>query len=321
MCTLKRILQMTLYQKVKDNPKTFLSLTSLTWTEFESFVPFFEDALDQSQQERYQSNPKRKRKPGGGAKATLKTSEEKFFFILYYKKTYPLQEVLGAEFSISQGRANIWIHKLTPILKTALEHGGYLPERCPENVEGKLNNSLHLEFALDGTERGRQRPKDPEDRKKYYSGKKKKYTIKNNVLIDIHQRCIIYFSQTFEGKKHDKKICDEEPITFPDGSVLYLDLGYISYSPEGATIYQPRKKPRGGKRTEEDKIFNKNISCVRIIVEHVISGIKRFRIVKDIYRNTKKNFKDLIMEIACGLHNMRSHFRNQKEPMAIAYSE
>ena len=45
---------------------------------------------------------------------------------------------------------------------------------------------------------------------------------------------------------------------------------------------------------------------MRIVVEHVICGVKRCRIVKDVFRNTKDKFDDLVMEIACGLHN--THF-------------
>jgi hypothetical protein len=44
---------------------------------------------------------------------------------------------------------------------------------------------------------------------------------------------------------------------------------------------------------------------VRIEVEHVIAGVKRCRIVKDVLRLTKQGSSDLVMEIACGLHNLR----------------
>ena len=51
------------------------------------------------------------------------------------------------------------------------------------------------------------------------------------------------------------------------------------------------------------------MSRIRIKVEHAISGIKRSRIVKDVLRNTKDNFSDLVMVIACGLHNLRVDHR------------
>jgi hypothetical protein len=40
-------------------------------------------------------------------------------------------------------------------------------------------------------------------------------------------------------------------------------------------------------------------------VEHAIAGVKRSRTVKDTLRNTKDQFSDLVMMIACSLHNLR----------------
>jgi len=54
--------------------------------------------------------------------------------------------------------------------------------------------------------------------------------------------------------------------------------------------YQPEKKPRRKELPAEDKIFNRMISGVRVIAEHVIYGVKRLRIVKDVLRNTKEGF-------------------------------
>jgi hypothetical protein len=54
---------------------------------------------------------------------------------------------------------------------------------------------------------------------------------------------------------------------------------------------------------------------VRVRVEHAISGVKRSRIVKDVFRNTKDDFSDLVMVIACGLHNLR--VQQRIEPLKI----
>lgn len=66
-----------------------------------------------------------------------------------------------------------------------------------------------------------------------------------------------------------------------------------------------QKKPRGKELATEDVFLNRIISGFRIEVEHVIAGVKRCRIVKDTFRNTKEGFSDLVMEVACGLHNLR----------------
>jgi hypothetical protein len=67
--------------------------------------------------------------------------------------------------------------------------------------------------------------------------------------------------------------------------------------------------------TDKEKENNRKLSKVRVKVEHAISGIKRSRIVKDIFRNIKDGFSDLVMVIACGLHNFRVDHR--KKPLKL----
>ncbi len=50
-----------------------------------------------------------------------------------------------------------------------------------------------------------------------------------------------------------------------------------------------------------------------MVFEHVITGIKRLRIVKDILRNTCSEFEDIVMEIARSLHNFRQKLRSTSE--------
>ena len=52
-----------------------------------------------------------------------------------------------------------------------------------------------------------------------------------------------------------------------------------------------------------DRCLNSIISGTRISVENTIAGVKRCRIVKDVFRNTKDGFSDLAMEVACALHS------------------
>lgn len=80
---------------------------------------------------------------------------------------------------------------------------------------------------------------------------------------------------------------------------------------EGVNIYQPIKKPKGGQLTQAQKDYNRAIARLRVIIEHIISGVKRCRIVKDVYRNHKHDFEDVVIELACGLHNFRSYHRHQ----------
>ena len=64
-------------------------------------------------------------------------------------------------------------------------------------------------------------------------------------------------------------------------------------------------------------MLNRVLSSSRIVVEHAISGIKRCHIVKDIFRNTRVGFEDMVMEIACALHNFRQKLRSKTESVNI----
>ena len=74
---------------------------------------------------------------------------------------------------------------------------------------------------------------------------------------------------------------------------------------------------RGTELTGIDKFLNKMISNVRIVVENVICGVKRCRIVKEPLRLTKQKISDVVMEIACGLHNLRVTFRQPLQTIDI----
>jgi hypothetical protein len=67
--------------------------------------------------------------------------------------------------------------------------------------------------------------------------------------------------------------------------------------------------------TTKEKEHNRKLSQIRVKVEHAISGVKRSRIVKDVLRNTKDGFSDLVMVIACCLHNLRVDHR--KTPLKL----
>jgi hypothetical protein len=292
---------------VKHQAELFRSMTSLDLPEFEKLLGYFRSAWIDHRKETYQ-------KPHSpvGRKPTLETIEDKLLFILFYFKTYPLQEILAFQFDMSQSQACYWIHVLDKVLRKALASMSHLPERDANVLAITLSENGY--FVIDGTERRIQRPKENEEQQQYYSGKKKTHTVKNNVIVNMDTRRVEHLSSTCEGKKHDKKICDEEQPTLPQGSILYKDTGYQGYEPAGIVTVQPKKKPRGKELTDEEKEANRLISSVRVVVEHVISGIKRCRIVKDIFRNTKDKFADLAMEIACGLHNLRNQCRSLVAP-------
>ena len=118
---------------------------------------------------------------------------------------------------------------------------GASPARHADDLD-LVDDAVKLYFQ-DGTERPIQRPKDAEVQETFYSGKKKRHTVKNNVLVNA-QGEIVLLTATCEGKKHDKKIADEAAFTLPEGSLLYQDTGFQGFALEGTTVFQPKKKRR-----------------------------------------------------------------------------
>ena len=121
---------------------------------------------------------------------------------------------------------------------------------------------------------------------------------------------MVYLPPTQPGKKHDKKVADEAAIRYPPVATLGKDTGFQGYEPPGVLAWQPKKKPRGQDLAPADVCLNALWSSARIVVEHTLSGVKRCHIVKDVFRNTKPGFTDLVMEVACALHNLRVDFRH-----------
>jgi len=160
------------YHDLKPNPRVLRAFTSLDPEEFAILLIPFEKTWQDYVNRHYIPKKARKRRYGGGRKPHLVAIEDKLLFILFYFKVYPLQEVIARIFGMSQGRANEWIYKLTPILETALGEAQCLPERDPQNLEQVLALCVAVDFMIDGTERPTHRPTDPIEQKDQYSGKK-----------------------------------------------------------------------------------------------------------------------------------------------------
>ena len=157
------------YQDVKDKASTLRAMTSLDREEFEALAVAFGEVW--AQQERRAG----REASTGGRPAQLRVLEEKLVFILFYLKVYPLQEVLGHLFGLSQGQANVWVHRLSGVLKAVLQRQGYGPARLAAEMLERLEAEELQAFGIDGTERRINRPKDDECQRQHYSGKKNPY--------------------------------------------------------------------------------------------------------------------------------------------------
>jgi hypothetical protein len=232
------------YTDAKMNGRKFLALTGLTPAEFDRLAVAFSRSYDRLYPlDRTVDGRPRQRFVGGGRQGALPCSEQKLLFILVYLKTYPLQVVLGELFDLSQAQANHWIHRLLPVVRLALDELGVLPERDPTHfARGRSASGAEPRLIIDGTERRRQRPKNPGKQAAHYSGKKKAHCDKNLVLLDLDSKRIDFLSRTYVGKTHDKKMADQEPLSYPRGTELHKDTGFQGYEPAVQRTCQAKKK-------------------------------------------------------------------------------
>jgi hypothetical protein len=158
--------------------------------------------------------------------------------------------------------------------------------------------------AHDGTERRIVRPQDSAEQKECYSGKKKDHTVKNVRLVHA-LLLILFLSDTYGGRVHDKRIADATPYPLPARSRLLQDLGFLAFTLPQVEILMPTKKPRNAELTREQERANQTLHDRRLRIEHVNSSVKRCRIVKDRIRLWKQGVRDLVMELCCALHNFR----------------
>jgi len=159
-------------------------------------------------------------------------------------------------------------------------------------------------FAHDGTERRIVRPQDPSQQAACYSGKKKDHTVKNVLLVNA-LLLILFLSDTYGGRVHEKRIAEATPYPLPAGSRLLQDLGFLAFTLPEVTILMPTKKPRGEELTREQQWANQALHQRRLRIEHVNSSVKRCRIVQDRSRLWKQGVRDLVMARCCALHNCR----------------
>ena len=128
--------------------------------------------------------------------------------------------------------------------------------------------------------------------------------MKNVLLVDA-PLTILFLSDTYGGRTHDKRIADATPYPLPAGSRLLQDLGFLAFTLPEVEILMPTRKPRGQELSLEVKLTNQALHHRRLRIEHVNSSVKRCRIVKDRLRLWKQGIHDRVMEICCALHNFR----------------
>jgi hypothetical protein len=285
--------------------RLMLALTGVTPQEFENLIPAFSQSW--IEEKRKQHRKAKERKIGAGRKGFLKSIETKLFYTLFYHKCYPTYDLASLIFNCNRSNACRRQFELSKVLEKTLGRKLVLPVRKMKTLEEFFQAFPGAkEVFIDGTERPTQRPKDKDKQKETYSGKKKRHTRKNLVITEKNKR-IGFLSKTVSGKTHDFTMLKKQasPDNMPPGIKKHLDLGFKGFQKQfpGHIVSMPKRKPRTKDLTEFVKKQNKKKSGVRVLVENALAGVKRLRIVTDIFRNKKNNFDDQVMLISCGLWN------------------
>lgn len=294
------------------HPELFPSVVGITYAQFRSLLYRFSFALHTAEDLRFYSK-KRLRRPGGGRKPVLRTDAAKLFFILFYYKVYPTFRLAQVFFGLDKRNVLSWKVFLEGILFAALGRQLTLPKRRINTMHGLLEICPGLASCIvDATERQIRRPKNPKDQTHFYSGKKKRHTVKNQLVVHPTTRRILAVSKTVEGKRHDKKLLEDDAILswVPPRATILGDAGYQGagcIAPWARFITPPKKAP-GQERSRGEKATARTLASIRVRVEHTISYLKHFAILSQVFRGRVSIAHQPFVNIAC-LYNFTRDVR------------
>lgn len=290
------------FQAALRSDRMCKALTGLTIKEFTNLTADFSWNYREFEVKR---KPNRKRKLGGGRDSYIETTGEKLFYILWYLKTYPTFDVASFYVGFAWSKACEWTHILLPVLEQTMQRKLSLPQRRISSVEEfiRLYPEVREVFA-DGIERSIQRSKNKKRQRRNYSGKRKQHTRKS-VIISGKDKKILVVTKQKAGRRHDKRLADKESIfeNLPEEVVAYVDTAFIGEEKKHGNLMVPKKKPPGGELSLEEKEMNRLISSYRVVVEHAIGGVKRYRCIGEKLRNHRQAIEDRFLLLAAGLWN------------------
>src|SRR3954466_15354151 len=118
------------------------------------------------------------------------------------------------------------------------------------------------------------------------------------------QGLVIHKTGLKKGARHDYDIYKKNHPVIPKQVVNVFDLGYLGVEkdhPEQLSSL-PNRKKRNQELSDDHKNYNKNHSKKRIIIEHTICRLKKYRILADIFRNKLRRYNKM-SDIVSGLVN------------------
>lgn len=297
------------YDRLSRKPLLFKAFTGLS-------VQQFDDIYKNELEKRYTkyeikrlSHKKDKRERAIGAGRNFKLNvKNRFVMILVYYRLYITYSLTGFLFDLDQSNVCRDIQKIEPLIRKCLPipqkiYGITKRLKSKEEVEEYFPGFMAI---IDSTEQSIPRPKNKIRRKIYYSGKKKKHTVKNQFMVNKRGLVIHKTRHRQSGRKHDYKIYKKNHPVTPKEVTNTFDLGFLGVEkdyPEQKSELPVRKK-KNCELTLQEKDYNREHSGRRIVVEHTICMLKKYRIMNDVFRNRLRKY-DKISDIVSGLINYR----------------
>jgi hypothetical protein len=295
------------YKRLSRKLLFFKLFTGLTVKEFDDIYAEIERKYEKHEIQRLSKRKDRERGIGAGRHFKIDV-KNRFLMLLVYYRLYITYTLTGFLFDLDQSNVCRDIQKIEMLVRKCVpipQKTYYITKRLktPEEVEKYFPGFMAV---TDCTEQQIQsRPEDKDRRKMYYSGKKKRHTVKNQLTVNKNGY-IIHKANHKKGRRHDYNIHKRNHPVTPKDVVNVYDLGYIGVEkdfPEQKSSL-PYKKKRNLELSAEEKEYNKSHSKKRIVIEHTICRLKKYRIMSDIFRNRLRKY-DKVSDIVYGLVNYR----------------
>ena len=285
--------------RIESHPQSAKRLIGINYDQFLALVELAEERHREKQAE-IEKNKIRIIAPGGGRKSEM-SAKEGVCLCLVYLRQKPIFEILALLFDISKTKANDTFNYWVDILRDIL------PASQIEEAEGDQEKYAELrrilceyELIVDSAEQAINRPVDYQDQKKYYSGKKKMHTLKNQFIVMPNGEDIVDVCVGMLGKTSDIVLFRNTRDKLAEAQKFIGDKAYVGER----AISTPHKKTRKTELSELEKQDNKQLSSRRIAVEHMICRVKTFRVASERFRLARHRYNQVIMAV-CGLVRLR----------------
>jgi hypothetical protein len=297
------------YARLSRKPSLFRSFTGLEVSEFDAIYTEIESMYDEYERRRLSRGRRRRRRKrdvGAGRPFKLHLKERLLMLLVYYR-LYITFTLAGFLFDLDQSNVYRDIRILEPLVKECipLPKKMYNLARRARTIEEVEMYFPEFRAFIDTTEQEIPRPENRRRRRSYYSGKKKRHTVKTQYMVNGNG-LILHKTGHERGRKHDYAVYKDKHPKTPSQVENHFDLGYLGVKDDFPTIRSvlPIKKRRKRKLSKKQRRHNKGLARKRVVVEHTISRVKKFNIMGNRFRNRLKHYDDA-SDIVSGLVNFR----------------